>query len=193
MWDQQSVNETDRKLQNLQRLLAWGGEESIQERVGLELSLNYEAGGEGTLGRGNEWCKGLEVRLCRESAGQVKASSLLGSRVRARGSCVAEMGPRRSARFIYCCREKPVKILSLEQGDVLIMWGITISSGETAAENRARKGEDNYETVIPFTTSLVCQVSASLLEQPEFNVGLILECGSSRGLGFVHNFIQSSP
>lgn len=91
------------------------------------------------------------------------------------------MGPQRGPRCIYCCREKPVKNLFLEQGNVLIMWGITISSGETEAENQARKGEENYETAIPFTTSLLCQVSASLLEQSEFNVGLILECGSSRG------------
>lgn len=75
VWDQQSVNETDRKLQNLQKLLAWGGEESFQERVGLELSLNYEVGGEGTLGRGSEWCKGLEVRLQGE-CGPAKVSTV---------------------------------------------------------------------------------------------------------------------
>lgn len=41
----------------------------IEERVGLKLSLNQEAGGEGTLGRRKERCKGPEVGLCREREG----------------------------------------------------------------------------------------------------------------------------
>lgn len=45
VWDQQAVSEADPKLQNLQRLLAWGREECIHERVGLELSLNCEGAG----------------------------------------------------------------------------------------------------------------------------------------------------
>lgn len=34
VWDQQSVGEADPKLRSLQRLLAWGGEESFPERWG---------------------------------------------------------------------------------------------------------------------------------------------------------------
>lgn len=40
VWDQQPVSEADPKLQVCGGLLALGGEESIQERVGQELSLN---------------------------------------------------------------------------------------------------------------------------------------------------------
>lgn len=45
MWAQQAASEADPELQNLQRLLAWAREESIQERVGLELSLSSERAG----------------------------------------------------------------------------------------------------------------------------------------------------
>lgn len=40
VWDQQPVSEADPKRQVCGGLLALGGEESIQERVGQELSLN---------------------------------------------------------------------------------------------------------------------------------------------------------
>lgn len=45
VWAQQAASEADPELQNLQRLLAWAREESIQERVGLELSLSSERAG----------------------------------------------------------------------------------------------------------------------------------------------------
>lgn len=42
------------------------------------------------LGRGNEWVRGLKVGVCRESE-RPHVSSLLGSRVQARGRWEAEM------------------------------------------------------------------------------------------------------
>lgn len=43
-------------------------------------------------------------------------------------------GLMRNAGFVSLCRGEPAEILVLEQGSVLIMWGIKkISSGETEA------------------------------------------------------------